>query len=338
MKKFFLFLAASALITVSQAQFKVNSTGDSYIPSNKELKMGSESQTSNRLWFYGHSSSNQLITFYPTLEISTGNTSYYPGNFVIPMRLSHNTNGGSVGIRTWPDTNYAMRINGTLLVNSTPYTSDETLKTNIRNLASEKSIGILSLQAIEYNYKTGVFDCYDKNGNMINKAEKDLTMRNRIGFSAQALKNHFPELVYTDDSGKLAIDYVGLIPVITELLKNQQTQIDELLASNAELKSGGLKSLTSASNTVTTAKAVLYQNVPNPFNNTTEIRCFIPEGSSNAKLAITNLEGKLLKSIDIAVTGNYVATITASEFTAGLYNYALIVDGAVVDVKRMLIQ
>ena len=53
--------------------------------------------------------------------------------------------------------------------------------------------------------------------------------KTRLGFIAQDLKAIFPELVDEDKDGYMSVDYVGLIPVLVESVKEQQAQIDELI-------------------------------------------------------------------------------------------------------------
>lgn len=57
----------------------------------------------------------------------------------------------------------------------------------------------------------------------------DHKQRKRLGFLAQEVQVLFPELVQQDDVGFLYVNYVGLIPVLVESVKEQQEQIDELL-------------------------------------------------------------------------------------------------------------
>jgi hypothetical protein len=52
----------------------------------------------------------------------------------------------------------------------------------------------------------------------------------KLGFIAQEVENLIPELVKTDSEGMKSVDYIGVIPVLVEALKNQQKQIDELKA------------------------------------------------------------------------------------------------------------
>jgi hypothetical protein len=50
-----------------------------------------------------------------------------------------------------------------------------------------------------------------------------------LGFIAQELKEVFPELVYQEtDSSEYSINYIGLIPILVEALKEQQILIEEL--------------------------------------------------------------------------------------------------------------
>jgi trimeric autotransporter adhesin len=85
------------------------------------------------------------------------------------------------------------------------------------------------------------------------------------------------------------------------------------------------------------AKVGLLQNNPNPFSVDTEIRMTLPETSVNASLIIYNMEGKQLKSIAVAERGNASVKISGSDLYAGIYLYALVVDGKIVDTKRLVL-
>jgi len=53
--------------------------------------------------------------------------------------------------------------------------------------------------------------------------EKEFT-----GFIAHDVQKVFPDLVSEDADGKLAIDYLGLIPIRVEAIKEQQNEIEAL--------------------------------------------------------------------------------------------------------------
>ncbi len=172
-----------------------------------------------------------------------------------------------------------------------------------------------------------------------------------LGFIAQDLQDVFPELVAEDNDGYLTIDYIALIPVIVEAMKEQQAIIDaqslkikrlEGFSSNKApwlgLKSANVSTDAKEESSGVAAKSTfLYQNVPNPFNARTEIKYFIPEEAQNAALYIFDLQGKMLKQNSIYEKGMGRLAINAFEFKAGMYIYTLIIDGQEVDSKRMIL-
>jgi len=52
--------------------------------------------------------------------------------------------------------------------------------------------------------------------------------KQKIGVLAQDIQKVFPELVTTDDKDMFAVNYQGLVPVLINALKEQQSEIDEL--------------------------------------------------------------------------------------------------------------
>ncbi len=82
--------------------------------------------------------------------------------------------------------------------------------------------------------------------------------------------------------------------------------------------------------------AKLYNNRPNPFSERTEIPYFVPEGK-NASLWITDMNGKKLMSWTLK-TGDGVQIMENHALSAGIYLYSLVVNGEVVDTKKMTIE
>ena len=111
-------------------------------------------------------------------------------------------------------------------------------------------------------------------------------------------------------------------------LDDQQQQITELLAQIAEKENDESKSKT---------ELMLFQNNPNPFSVDTEIKMTLPETAASARVVVYNLEGKQLKEVTVKERGSASVKIMANELGAGMYIYALIVDGKVVDTKRMIL-
>ncbi|MEO8147552.1 MAG: tail fiber domain-containing protein [Bacteroidia bacterium] len=81
--------------------------------------------------------------------------------------------------------------------------------------------------------------------------------------------------------------------------------------------------------------AKLEQNQPNPFNENTVIRFYIPSSAKSALIKIADANSKEIKSISIDERGASQISISSNTLAAGVYTYQLIVDGKAVDTKKM---
>ena len=285
---------------------------------------------------------------------------------------------GDLGIGREPS--YKLDVNGYVrTILGVVTSSDERLKTEIKPLVDEidklyllqgkfykKTLlptkGLVE-EFVEEFIKQDEITTEDKE--IISKPE-EITEFPEYGFLAQELKDIFPDLVSQDAEGYYSINYIGLIPVIVEALKDQkqqneaqqtqvekqQAQINEQQQQIDELKSTccapkprsaeviideGDESEGGVLNVFVMEQAQLYQNTPNPFNQSTQIKFFVPENIGKALLCIYDLQGKQLKQTVLTQRGYGIETVFASEFPAGIYLYALLADGNQVDVKRMIL-
>jgi hypothetical protein len=119
-----------------------------------------------------------------------------------------------------------------------------------------------------------------------------------------------------DAQAKVAETQQKKIEVLTEQLKKYGVNTDDVLSTD---------------------EVELFQNNPNPFTLDTEIKMTLPESTLNAKVIVYNMEGKQLKDLLVRERGNTSVKISGSELSEGMYLYALIVDGKVVDTKRMIL-
>lgn len=78
------------------------------------------------------------------------------------------------------------------------------------------------------------------------------------------------------------------------------------------------------------------QNIPNPFNEHTQIPFYLPSTVKAASIQFTDSRGSIIKSIEINDRGKGVIHIAAVELNSAVYNYTLIADGKVIDTKRMV--
>jgi hypothetical protein len=60
--------------------------------------------------------------------------------------------------------------------------------------------------------------------------------KQKIGVLAQEIQEVFPELVSEDDNEMLAVNYQGLVPVLINALKEQQSEIETYRDEVSELR------------------------------------------------------------------------------------------------------
>lgn len=208
--------------------------------------------------------------------------------------------------------------------------SDKKAKTNILPISNGLD-KIINLKPVTFNWINGD----------VRKSATGTPMH-EIGFIAQDVEEVLPEAVIEDDEGHKLVNYSAVIPLLTEAVKELSTKIEKLEKENETLKNTSptlSKAIASGliDNADSPNNGILYQNNPNPFSESTQIKYFLPNTVNTASLCIYNLQGKQLKQLNISERGNGSKTITASEFSAGIYLYALIADGKEINVKRMIL-
>ncbi len=164
---------------------------------------------------------------------------------------------------------------------------------------------------------------------------KDIEVERVLGLNAKEIELVLPEAVRHDPQGAVCVNYQALIPVLIEGFKEQQRAIESLQMQIAELKSEGRSTFgigkqSSTGNT-------LYQNAPNPTNSSTSIDCYLDSQVSKAVIAVYDLNGLQLKEYPVYHQGKNTITIEANEFKPGIYMYSLLVEGKLIDTKRMVV-
>ncbi len=87
------------------------------------------------------------------------------------------------------------------------------------------------------------------------------------------------------------------------------------------------------------ANPIIYQNIPNPFNQGgTKIRYFVPDNANNPQIIFYDEFGSPIKTFTILETGMGELNVTANNLSSGVYSYSLIINGKVIDTKRMVFQ
>ncbi|MBL1179974.1 MAG: T9SS type A sorting domain-containing protein [Bacteroidetes bacterium] len=83
---------------------------------------------------------------------------------------------------------------------------------------------------------------------------------------------------------------------------------------------------------------VLEQNVPNPFAENTSINYYIPKNNNYAQLIFTDMHGRIIKTVDIKQSGKGQLKVYAANLSQGVYQYSIVVDGKIIDTKKMLVE
>jgi len=223
-------------------------------------------------------------------------------------------------------------------------TSDARDKKNIRALDYGLK-EIMRLRPVKFNWK--------------NEDKPD----DKLGLIAQDLQKVLPEVVrdfeYATNlqTGKkekmpathLGVMYADIIPVLIKAMQEQQVKINsqdkkiealtkrldqltESLLKNDLVIPGDNKIIDLDVNA-----ALLGQNAPNPFNQRTVINYFVPQNAGKAFIKITDVQGRLIKTIAVIAKGKDQLILQTGQLTSGTYYYSLIVNGKQVGTKEMIL-
>lgn len=235
--------------------------------------------------------------------------------------------------------NWAGYFQGSVYATQTVTASDQKLKENIKNMELNEQ-AIYNLMPKTYTFKKDM------------AAAMVLPVESQMGFVAQDVEKYFPQLVTNvtqpekrDSAGNIiaqrvafkGVNYQGLIPVLWAAMQKQQKTIKDMEKMLEAMKTNKDLAARQGLGLDTIAKNELYQNVPNPFGESTLITFKLVSSSKKADLQIFDLTGKPIKKYSLDITATSF-TIKATELGAGMYLYALIVDGSLVDTKRMIIE
>lgn len=220
-----------------------------------------------------------------------------------------------------------LEVAGDVCANNFIMNSDRRYKQKIRTL-DDPLRTLTNLRGVAYRFDQEAFpDMHFDNDQ-------------QYGLIAQEVEQVLPELVMTRENGYKAIEYVQLIPLLIEGAKAQQAQIEDLQLELAELKallatSSPKGKAGDVLQSQSIQKVFLGQNHPNPFNESSRISYFVPRGAGQACIEFRDLNGTLMYR-ELLHSGKGLVQVQAEGLTGGVYTYSIIIDGEVVESKRMV--
>jgi trimeric autotransporter adhesin len=134
-----------------------------------------------------------------------------------------------------------------------------------------------------------------------------------------------------------------LLEAENQRMQNQINDILTLLESfSAEVQECCLQQLRGARSDASGLSEALEnprleQNSPNPFQENTLIRYFLPEGTHSARITITDLSGNQVMVFPLEHEGVGQVIIHGGALPSGTFIYTLTVNGRMIDSKRMVL-
>ena len=270
---------------------------------------------------------------------------------------------------------YQFTVWGNMQANGFISNSDRKLKTNIQSLGDVFSAVdvVKKLNPVTYDFKTDEYKIMN------------LPAAKQYGFIAQELQEVLPNLVQSsntavsrDENGNLvrdeilSVNYLEVIPILTEAIKEQQQSIDtktedlitqqiinEEQAQKIDELNSKLDEVLNKMNNFETSLSQccsnynggttpslgegryglpsLEQNIPNPFMQSSFIKFYIPSTAKNSSIIISDVNGRVIKTFSNLSIGFGTINIIGGELAAGNYEYTLLIDENKIDTKQMIL-
>lgn len=170
---------------------------------------------------------------------------------------------------------------------------------------------------------------------MPSKEYLGLNYQNFIAILAKGLQEQHNAIEAQNHSSSDVVKQLEEQKKINEELKNKLDKLEQLITScctnnSAESKQAGNITL-SDKNVV-----VLNQNAPNPFAEQTSVSYNVPVEFKSAQIVFYTEIGNSLYTYDIKEKGYGQLNVFANDLSNGMYHYALIIDGKVIETKKMV--
>jgi hypothetical protein len=307
---------------------------------------------------YFNASSSAASTVYGVYATVSGGSTMYAGYFNGDVYVNGPNSG--MGYLTVSDKQFKTQIN--TISNPTDIIKKlqpksyyyDTANTNGMRFFSEKQYGFLAqdLQQVlpEMVHTVTKPEDVDADGKVITASVTHLTV-NYNGFIALLTAAMQQQQTKVDSLTTVTSKQDS----INKALQNQINQIVNTCCNkpngtgNRTINNNNSGSDTTGSNNKTATTqinvqlsnadvVVLNQNQPNPFAEQTLITYNIPQNAGFAQILFYDVNGRQIKTVDITTKGKGQLNVYANDLTNGMYSYTLIVDGKIIDTKKMVKQ
>lgn len=369
MKRSIIIFSLCALALSANAQFKVQSSGTSYIYGNANgnngmyiTTTGSSSVTSLYSGKFNASSASTNIGV-----IGNGNSG--TKSIGVLGNISGSTKGAGVYGTIYSDMGAALTtglyagffygnvkvmgsitatstIQGALLGESASSSSSSKGSQSLRGMSIAGSLSDLHVTTYQKERPEQpkdtetIFDLDGDSSKIMETPEPDIMDeqfydKSHYALDADRLEEVFPDLVYVNKDGSKVINYVEMIPLLVQSINELNEKIEVLEGQASGRKTAAARGTTGIDNS-STAVNRLYQNTPNPFKETTTIRFTLADDARDAYICIFDMNGKMLMKHSIS-TNDTSMSVNGYELGAGIYFYSLIVNGKEIDTKKMIL-
>jgi len=174
------------------------------------------------------------------------------------------------------------------------------------------------------------------------------------GFIAQDVEKAAQSLGYDfsgvdkpkdEEQSFYGLRYSDFVVPLVKAAQELSTKDDSLTASNAWLDTRldrieqllGIDSTHRTPVVLTLSSARLFQNTPNPANQNTVIRYYLPRTPGAASLQITGMNGQIVEIFALKESGYGLVNFRPGRLSSGTYSYSLFVEGKLIDTKQLIL-
>ena len=259
---------------------------------------------------YGSSQSN-----YTTPNIA----GYYAGYFYGDVRAT----GTIYGTLVSPSSVSSPSQSGTIINLSEEATRGESITERLRQVDLLQMERINKDGSVAANKIIEGATCINEEGRVIPAKDPVQTKLSSVsyGLAADQLKEVYPELVYEDKEGNYSINYIEMVPLLVQSIK-------ELSAEVAILKEQlGVQN---------SSKAIKAKS--SPMDIADNVNLSIPGKAQRIQLNIYDLSGKMVRTTDVNESVDVRLSAYTKGLPAGTYAYSLVVDGKKKKAHKIMVK